>query len=148
MVRAIITFTAECASPARSCSRALLIVALAGLLTACGGDVSSVTGGGPAAGGGAGGGGGAITCISGSAPAVLTWDASVTPGVTVDGYRVYYGTAQGTYLQAKGAGLDAGPALTFTVMGLSSGTTYFFVVTAYNANFESFPSNEVCKTIS
>jgi chitodextrinase len=76
--------------------------------------------------------------------AVLTWDPVTTiPNAT--GYRVYYGTASGTYSQAAGAGVNVGNVITHTVTGLASGTRYFFAVTAYDALNESGYSNEVFK---
>ena len=118
---------------ARHWSSALLTIAIAGLLNACGGSASEAgtSGVSPA------------TCITGTAPAALTWDA--VTGAT--GYRIHYGIATGTYSQ----NLNVGNLTTTTVMGLSKGTTYYFTVTAYdNSNpvNESGFSNEVCKTIS
>ena len=76
--------------------------------------------------------------------AVLTWDPVIDPNLT--GYRVYYGTASGTYFQATGAGISVGNVTTFTVPGLSGATRYYFVVTSTNnAGYESAYSNEVSK---
>jgi chitodextrinase len=76
--------------------------------------------------------------------ATLAWDAVTYP--TLSGYRVYYGTAPGTYLQPLGQGINAGNVTTYTVTGLSSGTRYYFAVTAYDtSNNESGFSNEVFK---
>jgi CHRD domain-containing protein/VCBS repeat protein/FG-GAP repeat protein len=78
--------------------------------------------------------------------AALAWDAVTDP--TLSGYRIYYGTAPGTYLQSVGQGLNVGKATTFTVTGLSSGTRYYFAATAYDTlNRESTYSNEVFKDI-
>ena len=64
------------------------------------------------------------------------------------GYRVYFGTAPGTYSQSSWEWLDAGNATTYTVTGLTSGTRYYFAVKAYDAsNNESAFSNEVFKDI-
>jgi hypothetical protein len=64
----------------------------------------------------------------------------------VAGYRVYWGTASGSYGQARGAGLNAGNSATYTVTGLTVGRTYFFAVTAYDAaGNESAFSGEVSK---
>jgi chitodextrinase len=72
----------------------------------------------------------------------LAWDA-VNVG-TLAGYRLYYGTAPGTYIQAKGAGIAVGNVTTYTVTGLNSGVRYYFVVTAFDtSNTESPSSNEV-----
>ena len=78
--------------------------------------------------------------------AALAWDAVTDP--TFSGYRIYYGTAPGTYLQSVGQGLNVGKATTFTVTGLSSGTRYYFATTAYDTlNKESTYSDEVFKDI-
>ncbi len=78
--------------------------------------------------------------------AALAWDAVTDP--TFSGYRIYYGTAPGTYLQSVGQGLNVGKATTFTVTGLSSGTRYYFATTAYDTlNRESTYSDEVFKDI-
>jgi len=78
--------------------------------------------------------------------AALAWDAVAAP--TLSGYRIYYGTTPGTYLQSVGQGLNVGNATTFTVTGLSSGTRYYFAATAYDTlNNESTYSNEVFKDI-
>ncbi len=74
--------------------------------------------------------------------ATLTWDAVTGAG----GYRIYYGTAPGTYFQGAGAGEQVGNFTSYTVNGLVSATRYYFVVTAYNtSNVESAYSNEVFK---
>ena len=78
--------------------------------------------------------------------ATLEWDAVNFP--TLSGYRVYYGTASGAYLQASGTGINVGNVTTFTVTGLGNGARYFFAVTAYDSsNNESGYSNEVFKDI-
>jgi chitodextrinase len=100
-------------------------------------------------------GAGNASTISGSAgastlganTATLQWDEVLFP--TLSGYRVYFGTAPGTYQQAPGAGINvAGNLTSFTLTGLSAGTRYFFAVKAYDAgNNESGFSNEVFKDI-
>jgi len=78
--------------------------------------------------------------------AALAWDAVTDPNLS--GYRIYYGTAPGTYLQSVGQGLIVGDVTTYTVTGLSSGTRYYFAATAYDtSNSESIFSNEVFKDI-
>jgi len=117
---------ADCGSSARRYSGRLLLPAIAGLLIACGGASSSST--------------------STSAPgtATLAWDAVSAAGL--NGYKVYYGPAPGVYLQGSGQGISVGDT-TYTVTGLSSGTTYYFAVTVYGSSNESGPSNEVLKNI-
>ena len=78
--------------------------------------------------------------------ATLAWDAVTDPRLS--GYRVYFGTAPGTYSQSAGNGVNVGNVTTYTVTGLSSGTQYYFAVTAYDgSNNESVFSNEVSKVI-
>jgi len=63
---------------------------------------------------------------------------------SLNGYRVYYGTAPGTYVQAAGLGIGVGTVTIYTVTGLSSGVRYYFAVRAYDlSNAESPYSNEV-----
>ena len=117
-----------CSSPVRRHSSALLMIAIAGLSACGGGSGDSETSALPA------------TCVTGPAPAVLTWDA--VTGAT--GYRIYFVTAAGTNPQLV-ADVPA-PTTTDTVTGLTSGTTYYFTATAYDTS-ESGISNVVCKTI-
>lgn len=78
--------------------------------------------------------------------AALAWDAVTDP--SLGGYRIYYGTAPGTYFQSVGQGLNVGDVTTYTVAGLSSGTRYYFAATAYDtSNSESIFSNQVFKDI-
>lgn len=78
--------------------------------------------------------------------ASLAWDAVTHSNLR--GYRVYFGTAPGTYSQPAGNGVDVSSATTHTIEGLSSGRRYYFAVTAYDAsNVESAFSNEVFKDI-
>jgi hypothetical protein len=74
----------------------------------------------------------------------LSWDASA--GTDLAGYKVYLATAPGAYE----APIATTPTdiTTYTVTGLATGTTYFFVVTAFNPDgLESTFSNEVSKHI-
>lgn len=78
--------------------------------------------------------------------ATLAWDAVTDPNVS--GYRVYYGTAPGVYLQQPGQGIAVGKVTTYTIQGLKSGLTYYFAVSAINSsNVESALSNEVSKLL-
>src|SRR6266513_2384011 len=78
--------------------------------------------------------------------ASLAWDSVTDPNLS--GYRLYFGTAPGAYLQALGQGTSVGNVTTYTVMGLASGTRYYFAVTAFDTlGIESNYSNEVFKDI-
>jgi hypothetical protein len=78
--------------------------------------------------------------------AILSWDA--VTDANFSGYRVYYGTAQGTYIQSAAQGINVGNVLTYTVSGLNSGSRYYFAVTAYDTlGNESTYSNEVFKDV-
>ncbi len=80
----------------------------------------------------------------GTGTATLTWTAGTETDLA--GYRVYWGTASGTYGAAI-ATLDR-TVTSYVSSGLQAGTTYFFVITAVdNAGNESTFSNEVSKSI-
>ena len=129
----------------------LLMASLAG----CGGGGGSTTAAAPDA--PAANGGGATPSINsgGTSPAeptvptgsvTLAWDAPTDangPIAAVSGYKVYYGTAPGSYTNS----VKVGAATTYTVTGLAPGT-YYFNVTDYDASGnESGFANEVSKTI-
>lgn len=86
----------------------------------------------------------AITAQQGppsSQSVTLAWDAS--PDADVTGYYLYSGVV-GT---AQTNVLNVAAALTATVSNLLPGSTYFFTVTAYNADeIESEPSNFITYT--
>jgi hypothetical protein len=68
--------------------------------------------------------------------------------VPVTGYRVYYGTSPGTYVQQPGAGSLAGNFSSFSATGLQKGVTYYFAVTSTdNDGRESTYSNEASKLV-
>src|SRR5206468_3724620 len=68
----------------------------------------------------------------------LTWDANTEPDLA--GYRIRYGTAPSSHTQM----IDVGMVTSYAVMDLPAGTTFYFVVAAYDlAGNESQPSNEV-----
>ena len=72
----------------------------------------------------------------------LAWNPSAG---NVGGYRLYYGQTSGHYT----SNINIGNQTSYTVVGLTAGTTYYFAVTAYNsaATTESSFSNEVSTTI-
>ncbi len=52
---------------------------------------------------------------------------------------MYYGTVSGTYLQPRGAGIDAGASTSYAVTGLTSGNQYYFAVTALDVSGQESP---------
>ncbi|MDD2335986.1 MAG: malectin domain-containing carbohydrate-binding protein [Geobacteraceae bacterium] len=77
-----------------------------------------------------------------SAQATLSWDAVNDPGVA--GYKLYYGSAPGSYTNS----VDTGKTTSVTVNDLADGNTYYFVSTAYDsAGTQSGYSNEVNKSV-
>ncbi|MDQ3115306.1 MAG: fibronectin type III domain-containing protein [Verrucomicrobiota bacterium] len=68
----------------------------------------------------------------------MTWNANSEPDLA--GYRTYYGTKSGVYPSK----LEANMQTKLTIPNLTVGTTYYFVVTAYNTSgLESSHSAEV-----
>jgi len=81
-----------------------------------------------------------------SGTAILAWDPVVATNLS--GYRIYYGTAPGTYFQPLGQGINVGNVTTYTVTGLTSGTRYYFAATSVDTSGnESVFSNEVSKDV-
>jgi fibronectin type 3 domain-containing protein len=81
---------------------------------------------------------------SATSSATLTWNANTESDLA--GYKVYRATASGGY-GAPIATLQ-GNVTSYAATGLQSGTTYFFVITAYDdAGNESAYSNEVSRSI-
>jgi hypothetical protein len=75
----------------------------------------------------------------------LTWRANGEPDLA--GYKVYIGTASGTY-NAPGSPFVAGKVVSYTVSNLPKGQTYFFAMSAYDsAGNESALSAEVSKSL-
>ena len=69
---------------------------------------------------------------------MLAWNANGETDLA--GYKVYYGTAPGTY----GTPISLGNVTTYTLSGLIGGQTYYISITAYDtSNNESGHSNEV-----
>lgn len=68
----------------------------------------------------------------------LAWDPN--PDSNLAGYKVYYGTASGSYSIV----VDVGNWTTLTISSLEAGKTYYFAATAYAASGEeSSKSNEI-----
>ena len=75
----------------------------------------------------------------------LTWTANREPDIA--GYKVYVGTASGTY-SFPGSAFVIGKVTSYTVSNLPMGQTYFFAISAYNsAGNESLLSAEVSKSL-
>jgi len=71
----------------------------------------------------------------------LAWDPVASGALA--GYMLHYGPTAGSYSSK----IDVGKTTTYTVTGLTSGATYHFVVTAYDAShLESGFSNDVGAT--
>src|SRR6478735_3310764 len=72
----------------------------------------------------------------------LAWDASTDASVT--GYRVYYGVGSANYTNSAAVGNVTSAVLA----NLADDATYYFAVTAYDAEgFESPFSNETSYTV-
>jgi hypothetical protein len=68
----------------------------------------------------------------------LAWDPNAEENLA--GYKVYYGTASGSYSSV----VDAGNCTSLTISSLEAGKTYYFAATAYAAGGEeSAKSNEI-----
>jgi hypothetical protein len=79
-----------------------------------------------------------LTSSGHSADITLAWNANSETDIA--GYKVYYGTASQNYDWV----LDIGKVTTYTVTGLTSGSNYYFAVTAYDtSDLESTYSNQV-----
>jgi len=88
-----------------------------------------------------------ISPVTSSPPPSTTSSATLTwNGVTstpVSGYDVYVGTAPGSYSRK----ITLGNVTSYTVNSLNVGTTYYFVVSAYNSAGEGPTTAWVSKTI-
>lgn len=85
---------------------------------------------------------GLTATAAGSSLVRLSWTApTAAAGASVTGYKIYAGTSPGGESLA-----DSSSATSDTVSRLSSGTTYYFEVTALNSAGESARSNEASTT--
>ena len=83
-----------------------------------------------------------VTSATSSGTAQLSWDPSISTDVA--GYKVYVGTASGSYSSS----ISVGMVTSYTVTNLGVGNTYYFAVTDYGSSgLESGFSNEVSKSI-
>ena len=135
------------------CGLTVLLVLTVLSAAGCGGtvttDPASPSAQGPAGTGGTGTDPGTGTG-AGNGVASLSWVAPTTtvsgdPIATLSGYNIYYGTSTGRYTTK----VNAGSGTSYLVTALTEGTTYYFAVTAYDANgFESDHSTEVSKYVN
>lgn len=65
----------------------------------------------------------ALPCLA--ADVTLAWDAPAGP--VPDGYKIFVGTAAGTY----GAPVDVGNVTQYTVTNIKPGNTYYFAASCY-----------------
>ena len=78
-----------------------------------------------------------------AANVTLAWDSNAETDLS--GYIVYYGTASRSYPHS----VDVGKVNSYEVTNLTSGTTYYFAVTAYDTQRnESAYSNEITHSIA
>ncbi len=84
-----------------------------------------------------------LFAVAGNTQVVLNWDAPSNGGSAITSYNIYEGTSPGgeTFLQGTGS-----TATTFTLTGLTNGTTYYFQVTAVNGVGEGPAFNQVSAT--
>jgi hypothetical protein len=86
----------------------------------------------------------ALLCIVApamAAPATAEWTAN-SDGVTT-GYRVFYGTATGTYNVSPPEGINVpGGSSHSLLVDLTPGQLYFFIVRAYNSSNELGPASD------
>jgi fibronectin type 3 domain-containing protein len=72
----------------------------------------------------------------------LNWTQSPSPGITANG--IYRRTSNGTYPSTPT--LTINPATSYQDTGRVGGTTYCYVISAFNGSLESAKSNESCAT--
>ncbi len=120
-----------------------LLIAITGCGAGGGGTDAVVSSGGTTGGGGTGG--------AASLSATLNWTPVTTnidgsPLTELAGYRVHYGTQSGNYTTTVDVADPA--AANAVISNLQAGTTYYFVVTAYDTSGnQSQYSNEGVKAL-
>jgi hypothetical protein len=83
-----------------------------------------------------------LSATAGTASVSLSWTVPADGGSPITGYNVYRGVAAGTETLLVSLGVVTAYVDTTAV----TGTTYYYVVTAVNAEGESVWSNEVSAT--
>ncbi|HEV8202265.1 MAG TPA: fibronectin type III domain-containing protein, partial [Candidatus Polarisedimenticolia bacterium] len=76
----------------------------------------------------------AVPALAGPTDVTLLWNANTDPDLA--GYQIAYGSSPGSHPNL----IDAGNVTTYTVPGLQTGNTYYFVVQAYD-RAKNFSSN-------
>ncbi|HMS85495.1 MAG TPA: fibronectin type III domain-containing protein [Nitrospira sp.] len=78
-----------------------------------------------------------------SGTATLSWDPNA--GTDIVGYKIYIATASGAYeTPIATTSIDV---TTYTIAGLTPGTTYFFVVTAFDTDGTESPFSNEASTV-
>lgn len=85
-----------------------------------------------------------LSSAPGSQSVVLTWTQSSTTTPAITANNVYRGTASGNEVLVYSS---ASPITTYTDGPYSTGATYYYRVTAVNANGESAYSNEISQGV-
>ena len=87
-----------------------------------------------------------LTATPGNSRVTLSWAAPVSGGAAISGYIIYRGTSPGGETGVPVNGLLV-TGTSYTVTGLTNGTTYYFMVFAVNAVGQSPPSEEASATL-
>ena len=87
-----------------------------------------------------------LTATPGNARATLSWAAPPTGGAAISGYLIYQGTSPNGETRTPVNGLLVN-AISYTVTGLTNGTTYYFRVVAVNAAGQGLSSAEAPATL-
>lgn len=82
--------------------------------------------------------------VAGSHSVILSWTQSTTTSPAITGNKVYRGTVSGSETLLY---TSTTPIVTYTDGPFSTGVTYYYRVTATNANGESAYSNEVSAVV-